>query len=101
MKRTATSIALALLAAAFSLANLIDFMLSHMLDPVDRGNMIFGSAIAVLVLLGLSIWLTLRSVANAIIAIIIGAMVLVGFLPRGIDAMQRQHQAEQNRIEDA
>jgi hypothetical protein len=101
MKRTATSIAFALLAAAFSLTNLIDFMLSHLLDPVDRGNIIFGSAIAVLVLLGLSIWLTLRSVANAIIAIIIGAMVLVGFLPRGVDAMQRQYQAERNRIEDA
>jgi hypothetical protein len=101
MKRTATSIAFALLAAAFSLTNLIDFMLSHLLEPVDRGNIIFGSAIAVLVLLGLSIWLTLRSVANAIIAIIIGAMVLVGFLPRGVDAMQRQYQAERNRIEDA
>src|SRR5262249_13653088 len=101
MKRSALIIAFALLAAALSLANLIDFMLSHLLDPVDHGNMIFGSAIAVLVLLGLSIGLTLRSIANAIVAIVVGAMVLVGFLPRAVDAVQRQYQADRNRIDDA
>jgi hypothetical protein len=101
MKRTATSIALALLAAALSLANLIDFMLSHLLDTVDHGNMIFGSAIAVLVLLGLGIWLTLRSAAKISVAIAIGAILLIGFLPRSVDAVQRHYQAERNRIEDA
>jgi type II secretory pathway pseudopilin PulG len=101
MKRKALIIALALLAAGLSVANLIDFMLSHLLDPVDHGNMIFGSAIAVLVLLGLSIGLTLRSFSNAIVAIVIAAMLLVGFLPRAVDAMQRQYQADRNRIENA
>jgi hypothetical protein len=101
MKRKALFIALALLAAGLSLANLIDFMLSHLLDSVDHGNMIFGSAIAVLVLLGFSIGLTLRSIANAISVIVIGAMLLVGFLPRAVDAVQRQYQADQDRIEGA
>jgi hypothetical protein len=101
MKRTAILVALALLAAAFSIANLIDFMLSHLLDPIDHGNLIFGSAIGVLCLLVLGIWLALRSVTNVPFAIAIGAILLVGFLPRGVDAMQRHYQAERNRIEDA
>jgi len=101
MKRSALIIALALLAAALSMVNLIDFMMSHLLDPIDHGNMIFSSAIAVLCLVVLGIWLTLRSAANAIVAIVIAAMVLVGFLPRAVDAVQRWHQADRERIEGA
>src|SRR5262249_46401937 len=84
------------------LANLIDFTLQHLLEPTNQDTITFVSAIAVLLLLALLLWWTLQSgLSNAAFAFAIGAILLAGFVPRGVYAVQHKLADDRRRIADA
>ena len=91
LKRIALFISVSVAVAAISIANVLDFLLSHLMDPANHDRVVFGSVIAVLLLFAALVWLVLRAnISNGTFAIALGAMVLVGFVPRGVDAIERR-----------